>query len=208
MLRQALVLLLVVLTFGVLVPWYKGITFLQPWIVAAYGCMALLFVAPAAAEFWAALPSPAPMGAILGRLVAIVGFGWGVSALMLFSAVVTLNLAYRSGRFVMPPRDLFSGALVFGLTASITVATVCALLALRYSAPTVKTILRGFFLLVLLTLAFGSRFLPENWQIVLSDHSTRRAIARMAWQGSAICAVAAAMLLVLLLRTGSKTERA
>jgi hypothetical protein len=78
------------------------------------------------------------------------------------------------------------------------------LLARRFSAASVKTMLRGFFLLVLLVLAFGSRWLPESWQIALIDHSTRRALTRMAWQGSAICAVAACFLLIFLLRTGAR----
>jgi len=54
--------------------------------------------------------------------------------------------------------------------------------------------------LLLLVLAFGSRVLPESWQIVLADHSTRRAITRIAWQGSLVCAIVAALGLLLLLR--------
>lgn len=207
MLRQGLILLIVVVTFGVLVPWYKGFTFLQPWIILAYASMSLLFVAPAASEFWAALPPPASPGAILGRVFAIVGFGWAVAAMMLLTGVVTLNLAYWSGQVVIPPRALLASALVFALTASSAVAAVCALLARRFSAATVKTMLRGFFLLVLLVLAFGSRWLPEAWQIVLSDHSTRRAITRMAWEGSVVCAVAAVLLLVFLVRDDASNQQ-
>ncbi len=55
MARQALILVMVVLVFGVVVPWYKGVTILQPTIVMAYALIALLFVAPAASEFWSAV---------------------------------------------------------------------------------------------------------------------------------------------------------
>jgi hypothetical protein len=204
MLRQALVLLIAVVTFGVLVPWYRGFSFFQPWVIAAYGSMALLFVAPAAAEFWAMTPAPASPGAILGRILAIVGYGWGVGASMLAAAMITLNLGHRTERLLIPPRDLLASVLLFGFIASVMVAAGCSLLARRFSAASVKTMLRGFFLLVLLVLAFGSRWLPESWQIALIDHSTRRALTRMAWQGSAICAVAACFLLIFLLRTGAR----
>ncbi|MBZ5611595.1 MAG: hypothetical protein LAP38_25320 [Acidobacteriia bacterium] len=200
MLRQALVLLIVVVVFGILVPWYKGFTFLQPWILTAYASMALLFVAPAAAEFWSANPPPDSTRAVLARIFVPVGFGWGVSVLMLVTAVVTLNLAYWGGRVLIPPQGLMASVLVFSLTASTAVAALCAVLGLRLPALTVKSILRVVFLLVLLVLAFGSRFLPESWQIVLSDHSTRRAITRMGWEGSGVAVVAAAGLLTYLVR--------
>ena len=47
MAKQALVILFTVLAFGILVPWYKGFTFLDPRMLAAYGFLAVLFVAPA-----------------------------------------------------------------------------------------------------------------------------------------------------------------
>jgi hypothetical protein len=87
MLRQALVLLIVVAIFGILVPWYRGFSFLQPWIIVAYGAMALLFVAPASAELWSSNPPPESTRAALGRIFAVVGYGWGVTLLMLASAV-------------------------------------------------------------------------------------------------------------------------
>jgi hypothetical protein len=206
MLRQALVLLIVVLVFGIGVPLIKGFAFLQPWIIAAYGGMALLFVAPAAAEFWSANPAPDSARAVLGKLFATVGFGWGVSVLMLATAVVTLNLAYWGGRVLIPPQELFASVLVFSLAASTAVAALCAVLALRMPAVTVKSILRLFFLALLLVLAFGARFLPESWQIALSDHSTRRAITRMAWEGAAVSVVAGAGLLAYLVRNRRTTK--
>ena len=37
MAKQALIILFTVLAFGILVPWYKGFTFLDPRMLAAYG---------------------------------------------------------------------------------------------------------------------------------------------------------------------------
>ncbi len=200
MVRQALVILMVVVAFGILVPWYKGLAFLQPWTIVAYACLALLFVAPAAAEFWAVNPRPASPGAILGRIAAVVSFGWGIAFVILATAIVTLNVSNSSGKFVIPQQQLCLAALLFSLTASIAVAVSGALLARRLSATGVKNIIRFAFLLLLLGLAFGTRFLPERLQILLSDYSTRRAITSLAWKGSAICAIGAALLLIPLLR--------
>ncbi len=207
MARQALILVMVVLVFGVVVPWYKGVTILQPTVILAYALIALLFVAPAASEFWSA--SPASRGALAGRIFAIVGYGWGIALVMLFTALVTLNLANRTPRFMIPPRPFLTATLVFSLSASTATAVLCALLAGRFSAATAKAVLRGLFLLVLLVLAFGSRFLPDSWQIVLANHSTRRALTQIAWQGSVVSAIIGAIGLSLLLwRSGAKAQPA
>jgi hypothetical protein len=73
-------------------------------------------------------------------------------------------------------------------------------LARRFSATGIKSILRFGFLGLLLAMAFSNRFLPERWQIILSDYSTRRALTRVAWEGAAICAGLAIVLLIPLLR--------
>ena len=200
MVQQALVLLMIVVSFGILVPWYKGFTLLQPWVLTAYACVSVLFVAPAAAEFWTATPAPATKRSVLARLAVLVGYAWGVAVLILITALVTLNVANWTGKFITPPQSLCAAVLVLSLIASATVATLSALLARRLSAATVKAILRAVFLLILAVLAFGQRLLPDRWVILLSDLSTRRAMTRLAWQGSAILAVLGACLLLVLVR--------
>jgi xanthosine utilization system XapX-like protein len=206
MARQFLILLVVVAVFGVLVPWYKGATVLQPLVLLAYALMALLFVAPAGSEFWSAMPTPASPGAMISRMIVIVGYGWGIAVLMLVTAVVTLNLAYRTERLLMPPTPFLAATLLFSLTASAAVAVVCALLAGRFSAAGAKALVRAFFLLLLCGLAFGSRVLPDSWQIMLADHSTRRAVTRLAWEGSAVSALAVAVGALLLRRSAPKSQ--
>ena len=208
MARQALVLVLVVVTFGILVPWYKGVAFLQPWVVAIYGCLALLFVAPAASAFWDANPAPMPAGALLGRLFQLVIYAWSIGVLTLLTAVVTLNLANWRGRFLPPPTALFGAVLVFSLMASSAMAALSAFLARRMSPAGARGVLRGLFLLVLLVFAFGPRFFPERWQIILSDLTTRRAVTRLAWEGSAVAAIVAAVLVAGLLDSFDKRSAA
>jgi len=208
MARQALVLVAVVAVFGVLLPWYKGMTMLQPLVVVAYALMALLFVAPAASEFWSAIETPASSGSVIARLLAIVGYGWGVALAMLITSMVTLNVAYRSPRLLIPPEPFFASALLLSLTASVAVAVICALLSRRYSPAMAKTTVRTIFLLVLLALAFGARVMPESWQIELADHTTRRAITTLAWEGSIACAAISLAGLILLLRPATPSADA
>jgi hypothetical protein len=199
MAKQALIILFTVLAFGILVPWYKGFTFLDPRMLAAYGFLAVLFVAPAAAESFAGVKDLESRGALLSRLIVLIGFGWGITVLVLATGLATINLSYWHGSLIAPPGQLFAAILVCSLTACAAVGTLSALLARTFSAGVVKTILRFSFLGLLLAFA-GSARLPDAWQIWLAEHTTRRAIMNLAWEGSAICAVMAGLLLILLLR--------
>jgi len=197
--RQALVLLLIVVAFGILVPWYKGFTFLDPRMIVAYACLALLFVAPASAEAFATREESAPAASALHKIFRVVAYGWCMTLLIIVSAFVTINLTKWQGSILTPPAEVCAAALLFSLTASVVVAAFSAVLARHLSAGLVKMVLRLSFLLVLLAFAFSSR-MPDAWQIFLSDHTTRRAITRLAWQGAAACAVIAGLLMILVLR--------
>jgi hypothetical protein len=205
MARQALIILFVVIAFGILVPIYKGFGFLDARIIAAYACLALLFVAPASAELAATQGKSAPASTVLGRIAIIVAWGWGMTVLILGTAVVTLNIANpggtRRGGFIAPPPQFVAAVLVFSLSASVAIALLGAVLARRLSAAAIKNILRTAFLAVLLTLALGSRFLPENVTLAISDRfNTRRALTHLAWESSVVSAVIAALLLLVLLK--------
>jgi hypothetical protein len=199
MARQALTILAVVIAFGILVPIYKGFGFLDARIIAAYGVLAVLFVAPASADL---ATRAAATGAILARIGIIVAWGWGLTVLILGTAIVTLNVMARRGGFTAPPFEFLASVLVFSLTASIAVSFLGATLARRFSAAQVKTILRVAFLVILLGLAFGSRFLPESVTLELLDRlGTRRALTHLAWQTSIVFGVVAVLLLLLLIKT-------
>ena len=116
MARQALIILFTVLAFGILVPWYKGFTFLDSRMIAAYGCLAILFVAPASAESFAGARELSSPAALLGRLALLVAFGWGVTVLVLLTALATLNLTYWHGALITPPGELFTATLLCSLT--------------------------------------------------------------------------------------------
>src|SRR5260370_9539801 len=136
--RPAVVLLLIVVAFGILVPWYKGFTFLDPRMIVAYACLALLFVAPASAEAFAAREkSASASGAIaLNKIFKVVAYGWGMTVLILVSAFVTINLTKWQGAILTPPLQVGAAALFFSLSASLALAAFCAVLARYLSAGT------------------------------------------------------------------------
>jgi len=202
--RQAVVLLLIVVAFGILVPWYKGFAFLDPRMIAAYACLALLFVAPASAEAFATRGKSATEGA-LNKIFKVVAYGWGITVLILVSAFVTINLTKWQGAILTPPLQVCAAALLFSLSASIAIAAFSAVLARYLSAGAVKMILRLGFLLVLLAFAFSSR-MPDEWQIFLGDHTTKRAIARLAWEGAGVFAVIAGLLMIVISLNPKRTQ--
>jgi hypothetical protein len=207
MARQAVVILIVVAAFGILVPLYKGFGFLDSRIVAAYACLALLFVAPASAELAGAHGKGSSAAAILARIAVIVAWGWGMTVVILVTAIVTLNLVARAGGWLMPPWGFLAAVLTFSLSASIVIAFLGAILARRFSPAGVKNILRIAFLLILLSMIFGSRVFPERVQLEILDHfNTRSALTHLAWESSIVSAVIAALLLIPLLRNAPKAE--
>jgi len=209
MARQALIVLAVVIAFGILVPIYKGFGFLDPRIIAAYACLALLFVAPGSAELAATQGKDAPASAMLARIAIIVTWGWGITVLILATAIVTLNVMSRRGGFLTPPLDFIAAVLVFSLSAAIAIALLGAELARRFSAAQVKNILRVGFLIILLALVFASRVLPDDVTFaIFSRFNTRRALTRLAWEGSAVGAAIAALLLLVLFKTRPRLLRA
>lgn len=201
MARQVLIILAVVIAFGVLVPIYKGFGFLDPRILAAYAFLALLFVAPASAEL-GATEGQAPVSSLLGKMAIIIAWGWGITVLILGTAIVTLNVLARRGGFLSPPVTFLAAILTFGLTGSIAVAMLGAALARRFSAVQVKNILRTAFLFVLLAAVFGQRVLPESVTLTILDRiSTRSALTHLGWEASCVSLVVAALVLLTILKT-------
>ncbi len=200
MARQALIILVVVIAFGILVPIYKGFGFLDPRIIAGL-CLFGAAVRRTGERRTGGCMSARASG-ILGRIAIIVAWGWGITVLILGTAIVTLNVADRategSSRL---PSEFLAAVLVFSLSAS-----DCNRDAGRGSGAPIFG--RGCedhsanrrSSSILLALAFGSRVLPENVTLAIFDRfSTRRALTHLAWEASAVCAAIAALFLLVVL---------
>ena len=199
MAKQAILVLGFAVVFGILVPWYRGFDFLDPVMLTAYSCLALLFVAPASAEAFALDSSAAAISGTFIKSALILAYGWGIAVLVLLAGIVTVNLSHWHGYVLSPPASLLISVLL-SLTASMAVIGACALLVRAFSPSAVKGFARLAFLVVLSLLAFGYRFLPPHARAILAEHTTTEGITHLAFISSAVLASMGIILMVLAVR--------
>ena len=102
--------LIVVVTFGILVPWYKGFTLSRP-ENAERLCLSGAAVRGACCRrSFRAQQSKMSRSALLGKIGLIVVYGWAVTVLILTTAFITLNLTNRRGVLIPPPWALCRAA--------------------------------------------------------------------------------------------------
>jgi hypothetical protein len=193
MVRQAIFLLAVVVTFGVALPWVKGYDFLNPIFILGYACLGVLFVTPAATE---AFRQPADKAGLLGRMLGIWAYGWGISVLMIVSGIVTVNSRHWSGGMVMPPGRMLAAALLLGATSCFATVAGGAALGRKWGPNRAKTLLRFSFLALLLLLSIGFRFMPEDWRAAVEENLTTSGLTLFAWRLGAFLALLGAALAV------------
>ncbi len=203
MAKQALVILAVVLVFGVVVPYYKGLEFLDPVVILVYSCMLLLFVVPASAEIFAP-GEPAERAEIVSRMGMILAYGWGSTVLMLLSGIVTVNLTHWYGRTLLPSPALLGSALLLSLMATLAVISGTALLARRFGAHAAKSLLRFSFLALLLAGGLGFRYLPPEWRMTIDRQMTTAGLIHFSLWACAAFSLAALVLVPRLIRTTAK----
>ena len=83
-----------VAVFGILLPYRRGIGFLDPVMVSAYACMGLIFSAPAAVDAFAK-SRPQSMKEAFRRIGLATGYGEGLAFLLLVLGTVTINFSRR-----------------------------------------------------------------------------------------------------------------
>ena len=149
--------LAVLFLFGVIVPWVKGIEFLDLFLLVPYALLSVFYVSPRAVAV--AFVSPISLAA-LGRTALQ---GWAIGALILVMGFTTVNVVI--GHLVLPPLPVLLCLLVVSLMACLLTAAVAVRVAM--GAATEKAaqsrIRIGF--LVLLCAALG---IPR----ALSDEAT------------------------------------
>lgn len=157
--RGVLIHLLVIGTFGIFLPWMRGIDFLDPVMLAAYACLGILFAAPAAAQAFAA-ERPACMAEVLARIAVAAIYGEVMVIAILMPAFATIYLTHP----YLPIAPDLPGLLkanAFGLTASIAMAAIAGWVAIRFSAVAARSMMRVMFLGLLVLFFFYARWLPD-----------------------------------------------
>lgn len=176
--------------FGVLVPWRKGFSFLDPEIIVLYTCLAMLFVVPAVSGLLAADDGkPAPDAVLFGRVGSAVLYGWGMAVLALLLGLITVNVSNWHGEVLHPGWGVLSAAVLLGLAASIFVGDLGAFLSISFSPGAARMFFRLVFLLLLLGMVFRAYLLPESWQETLTRQMTTEGLTRWSLIGSAVLLV-------------------
>lgn len=108
---------------------------------------------------------------LLGKLIAIVGYAWGMVLVSLLIGVVSANLAQRSGRWICyAPFGLLLEALALSLLTSVLAASVGVLISLRAAtARQVQQTMGVSTLVVLVGVLLAARAVPS--QVLLSSSS-------------------------------------
>src|SRR5260370_35064762 len=133
--RQFVLILAVIGAFGVLVPFYKRLDFLDPRLIAAYACLSAVIAASSAAD---AFTDP-ETGAALGSMIRVWLYSWGLAALLLAVALVTVNVQNWHGRLLLPrPASFLIACECISATASAAVVALGAGLTRRFSPGRAK----------------------------------------------------------------------
>ena len=166
---------IVAVLFGVVVPYVKGIEYLDLFLLLPYSFLSLFFVVPMVVD--SVFASPA-RGVPLGALFRSTGIGWFTGLCVLWLGIATVS--WRSGRLVAPPVAVGLSLAVMSLFACVFVAALSAWTANRTAdAATAKSRLRIGFLLLLLAFFALPRALHEDTTAALLQYLTPEGLVRI-----------------------------
>jgi hypothetical protein len=156
--RSAFIYVVLLIAFGVFLPWRKGLDFFDTALLSAYACLGVVFSGPAAAQAFENRPES--MRQALAWIAVAVGFGEAIAVAMLACGLLTVRLTSTYLPFG-PDVASLADALLLGLTASVALASLGAWVALRFSAGAARLALRIVLLLLVVAFFLRSRSLPE-----------------------------------------------
>jgi hypothetical protein len=159
-LRSVLPHLALLFVFGFMVPNIKGVDFLDSQILGAYACLGIIFAAPATAQaFPAGAGTSFPQAR--ARIFVSVAYGEIVSITLLAAGIATVYLTNR-GRYVpQPDWETLARCAIFGLGASAVLASLAALLTVRFSRSAAIIFLRVAFFGLLVLYFYRGQWLAD-----------------------------------------------
>jgi hypothetical protein len=162
--------LFTVASFGILVPWWKGLEFLDAVMILVSCCISLVFVAPMAADGFTGRN-------IRSEVVMPVTYAFVLAFLILANGLATVNIAHWFGHVLLPSVSIMIGGLVLNLVAGYFLALATVAIIRRGASPEkAKKVLRTAFFGLLLIAVFVFRFSPEWIGEQLTDEGLRRII--------------------------------
>lgn len=159
--------------FGILVPWWKGLDFLDAPILLASSAVSLVFVAPMVASSFKREHAG-------DQILRVVRFAWLIALLILVNGIATVNMRHWLGQLLLPPAGILIGGLLLNLAGGFFLGLVTAEAALRTGKPAsgVRNIRIGFFLM-LAALVFLARYAPPTLLSRFDEMMTNEGLLRI-----------------------------
>jgi hypothetical protein len=159
-LRSILPHLALLLAFGFMIPKIKGLDFLESQVLGAYACLAIIFAPPATAQAFPAGARTSFQQAKARILISVV-YGEIVSITLLAASIATVYLTQRGSFVPEPDWESLARSAMFGLGASAMLASLAALITVRFSRGIAMICLRLAFFGLLILFYFRGRWLPD-----------------------------------------------
>jgi len=159
-LRSILLHLALLAAFGIWIPQAKGVDFLDSQVLGAYVCLGLIFAAPAAAQVFPPEFAPSFRQA-MARIFASVLYGEIVALTLAGSGIATVYLTHRGSFVPQPDWETLARCALFGLAASAMLASLAALVTIRFSRGAAMICLRVAFFGLLILYYYRGQWLAD-----------------------------------------------
>ena len=158
--RSILLHVALLVAFGIWIPQMKGVDFLDSQILGAYACLGLLFAGPATAQAFQQGHS-STFEQAKARIFAGVLYGEIVTLAVAGAGIATVYLTHRKGYVPEPDWETLARCALFGLGASVMLASLAALVAVRFSRTMAMISLRLAFFGLLILYFYRGQHLTE-----------------------------------------------
>ncbi len=101
---------------------------------------------------------------LFGKLCATVLYGWGITLSNIALGLITINIAFGRGEFLMFPLDLFGGALVLSFLIAVFGATLGTVVSLRAATVRQASQILSVVMLVVFIPLFLLPIIPQEWR--------------------------------------------
>ena len=198
--RDIFVHALLLVLFGVFVPYLKGIEFFDILILAPYACLGFLFLSPmVVADVFQNNRQVTLTGLARGIV-----YGWGTAVVMICLGLATVNFSLP--RRVLPPATVLLSLGILSLLFSIIVAAVAGAVALiSKTADQAKGRLRMGFLLLLCAFFAAPHLLNDEIMNQLLSLSVAEKLAQVTLLAAPLLAILGALAIIAVVRRGKLT---
>jgi len=145
--------------FGVFLPWFKGVEFMDPAIPTIYACLGPLFGAPALVQLLR--DGDSGWGTTSARIAAATVYGEGMTVVLLLLGIGTVLITHRLAYLYLPDPILLGEGLLLGFGLTLALTAMSAWITLQFSGRMAIVVLRLLFLLLFGLFVMRSWWLPS-----------------------------------------------